>query len=207
MKRFFTILLLLTSHLNAQTVNLKSVFSGNGYEQFASEAKVNYLGEEEQAFLVALNLVRSEPQKFCEDFLIPFLKERPDLKSPNSASLIRTLKKTKSMATLQPNLDLSIEAKNHAISSGIKGYTGHKGFQQRVKNLEGKVQNLHEANSYGDVDGLEFLLNLLIDEGVPDLGHRKILLDPSHTLIGLYIADHKRYGKNVVSLLGNTFEN
>lgn len=191
----------------AQNVSLNSAFSTEILSDVERKTDQEYLGSQEQQFIIALNLLRLHPQKWCDDFLVPYLKEHPDLKSSNSASLMRTLRKTKPMQELRPNPDLTQQAKEHAVHSGVKGYTGHKGFQQRAKAVEEKIQNVHEANSYGDVDGLGFLLNLLIDEGVPDLGHRKILLNPNLSLIGVHIADHKRYGKNVVCLLGNLKEN
>jgi hypothetical protein len=44
-------------------------------------------------------------------------------------------------------------------------------------------------------------MDLLIDEGVPSLGHRIILFKP-HTQIGVSIQPHKKYRWNAVLDLG-----
>ena len=74
------------------------------------------------------------------------------------------------------------------------GYAGHKRVNadcEKQKSYNG------ECCDYGNDDPLEIILSLLIDEGIPSLGHRKVFLS-AYTKIGVSIQPHKRYGTGVV---------
>ena len=48
-----------------------------------------------------------------------------------------------------------------------------------------------EAIAYGSDRAEDLVLQLIIDDGVPDRGHRRILFSPDYTLIGVACASHR----------------
>jgi uncharacterized protein YkwD len=85
-------------------------------------------------------------------------------------------------------------ARTHAWQSGISGYAGH---QRGTPEARSKKYYNGECCDYGRSSPLEIVLSLLIDEGIPGLGHRKICL-MNFTGIGVAIQPHKKYGTNAV---------
>jgi uncharacterized protein YkwD len=73
-----------------------------------------------------------------------------------------------------------------AIESGKSGSYGH----HRVHCVDGFDA---ECCSYDCQTGLTITLQLLIDQDVPSLGHRKICLDDEFTKIGVSIKPHSNY--------------
>jgi uncharacterized protein YkwD len=55
-----------------------------------------------------------------------------------------------------------------------------------------------ENCQYGYGDALSIVIDLLIDEGIPSLSHRKSLLNPEVLYIGVSIKKHKTYVFNTV---------
>jgi uncharacterized protein YkwD len=55
-----------------------------------------------------------------------------------------------------------------------------------------------ECCYYGVEDAFDIIVDLLIDQGVSSLGHRKICLSPSYTELGVSIQPHKTYSSNTV---------
>jgi uncharacterized protein YkwD len=93
-------------------------------------------------------------------------------------------------------------AREHASWSGKKGYEGHKGFKQRFSPLMEKYNEVGENIYYGPYTPLEIVIQLLIDEGIEDLGHRKNLLSQKFNSIGVAIKPHKTYEYNCVMGFG-----
>ena len=50
-----------------------------------------------------------------------------------------------------------------------------------------------ENISYGSA-GLQVVIDLIVDDGVPSRGHRKNILDPGFHDVGIAIGPHLRYG-------------
>jgi hypothetical protein len=50
-----------------------------------------------------------------------------------------------------------------------------------------------ECCSYGNENGKDIVLQLLIDHDVPSLGHRKICLNEAYVKVGASIQSHKIY--------------
>lgn len=79
----------------------------------------------------------------------------------------------------------------HNTSSGKK-------YNQRVDSLMNTYFFVKENCQYGYQKGLDILIDLMIDEGINDLGHRKTLLDAKLKYIGCSIEYHKKYRYNCV---------
>ena len=108
--------------------------------------------------------------------------------------MIDTLLSLQPKGMLYPNEDCYNSARCHAYSSGRTGYVGH---QRKSKECKEKKHYFGECCDYGNSDALQIVLSLLIDEGVPSLGHRYLCLN-TYTQVGVSIQPHKKYGTNTV---------
>jgi uncharacterized protein YkwD len=157
-----------------------------------------YLTIQEKQVILYVNLARVYPTKFAQ-----FYKEYLELFDERGAkkfekkdhyyfSLHKDLLKLKqkNLKPLNPDLEMYEYAKCWAKESGKKGVIGHN----RSRCKKGYFA---ECCSYGNLEPLEFVLNLLVDEGIPSLGHRKILFT-NYKKVGVSINTHKTYGQCVV---------
>ncbi len=135
-----------------------------------------------------VNVMRSNPADFNDKYVRSFLNQFPEAQSKYSKSLATDLKKSPALPLFKPTeilysasiahaRDLAIKQKrlSHSSSSG-------EDFITRVKKagIRGcAAENLYE----GKDDALKGVILLLIDQNVPDLGHRKSLLDPRLNLM------------------------
>jgi hypothetical protein len=165
---------------------------------------IRFLDSTEKEVLFYTNLVRINPKLFCETYLQEYI-DLNELAISNSyiSSLIGTLNTLKSRNVLQPDANLFEMAKDHATSMGVKGMVGHTGFEKRsAKFLKNKFNGTGENCSYGHEKSIDVFMSLLIDEGVPSLGHRNNLLTSGFTAVGISIQPHKKYGSNCVMDFG-----
>jgi uncharacterized protein YkwD len=158
--------------------------------------------EKEMELLALINYCRTQPAQFAQEVVKPYLQENGLEKLTESRSLVRTLEKQKPLKPLSFANDLQQVATSHAVDMGTKGLTGHKGFGTRYKKGAARYAQVAENCSYGFDEPLDILMQLLIDAGIPDLGHRKNLLSPLYSFIGIHIAPHKREGWNCVMSFG-----
>ena len=152
---------------------------------------VDYLNDEEKMVIFITNLARINGPLFIETILEPYLQEKP--KTRFTKSLYKDLNKVNNLKPLQPESDLYKIALGHAEKTGRKGTLGHEGFERRFKPLMTKYNMVAENCAYGFEKGFDNALQLLIDEGVQGLGHRKNMLNPEFNSIGVSIKTHKTY--------------
>lgn len=148
--------------------------------------------EAERDLFYLVNYCRTQPKEFLEKIALPYI-EANDLKNVNEAkSLIRTLGKQKPLNPLEFSVDLYKMASEYAQEMGNKGFTGHRNVTTRFKKNEVKYAYTGENCSYGYNSPLDIIMQLLIDKGVPDLGHRKNILSKDFKKIGISIQPHKK---------------
>jgi uncharacterized protein YkwD len=100
--------------------------------------------------------------------------------------------------SLNPLLNRS--AGGQASDQSRTGRVGHVGsngstFTQRISR-EGSWQGeAAEAISYGMVSATDVVRQLIIDDGVPDRGHRGTLFDPVLRNVGVGCAPHQTYNE------------
>lgn len=100
---------------------------------------------------------------------------------------------------LAPSGLLARAAAGHAHDLGVHDATGHAGSDGsdpharigRVAEITGMTA---ENISFGPRTGRDVLMALVIDDGVPDRGHRDILLTPELFQIGVACGPHPSYG-------------
>jgi hypothetical protein len=158
----------------------------------------DYLTENEKLVYYYLNLARLNPPLFAETFLVKYTKwnsyEDLSLSDYYTGSLYKTMKNMQPVGVISPQKDLFESAKCHAVSSGKVGYVGHT----RLPTSNCRSQFAGECCSYGSFDALNIVMQLLVDSGVPSLGHRKICLDGGYKTLGVSVQPHKTYRFNSV---------
>ena len=159
---------------------------------------VAYLSEEEQRVIALTNLARTDGPRFARTYLEAYLREKKLPPSRYVRSLITDLNKVKGLPMFRPNEKLGQSAAYHANDTGKKGVTGHNStdgtnFGERIlrflKPADG--YSLAENCYYGSDQAVDVVIRLLIDEKVPDLGHRHNLLNPQLNLMGVAIRPHR----------------
>jgi len=112
---------------------------------------------------------------------------------------VRELKKTGPRAPLAWNACLGASAAEHVRDSGPSGWVGHASrggepFDARIRRYVKRARRLGENIGYGGRDAEDFVEQLLIDDGVPDRGHRRNMLDPHFSAAGVACGPHAVYG-------------
>src|SRR5690606_19389343 len=92
---------------------------------------------------------------------------------------------------------LARAAAGHAGDQSATGAVGHDGSDgsspgDRMRR-EGRWSATGEAIAYGPDRAEDVILQLIVDDGVPDRGHRRILFNPAYTLVGAACAPHPQW--------------
>ena len=167
----------------------------------------DYLTAEEKGVIFYINLVRVNPNLFAKTYLRNYLDTAAIEKSIYLESLIKELESMSSIDVVEPKYDLYEEARKHATDMGIQGKTGHislkgESYGKRASKLSNRYLMALENCQYGYSDALSIVIDLLIDEDIPDLSHRKSLLNKEVKYVGASIRKHKVYGYNCVIEMG-----
>ncbi len=167
---------------------------------------VSYLTEDEKNVIMYMNLARIDGPWFIKNILNENLSG--SYTAENVSSLIKTLNQTKNITPLKPAEGLSKAATYHAKDMGKAGTIGHNSSDGtstfvRVRKYA-KGGYMGENCSYGPSNPIAIVLQLLVDDGVPSLGHRNTILSEKYTHIGVAIEPHKIYGHNCVQDFSDT---
>ncbi|MEJ2901823.1 CAP domain-containing protein [Pedobacter panaciterrae] len=174
----------------------------------------SYLTGEEKDLVIYMNLARMDGEKFFNTYFQDFVEAHnkkamkysnyDELKITTSnkyyRSLAQQIRAVKDLPMLWPDEALSIVAKQHARDMNRNNFSGHnssdgRSVKDRISEIYPKRSN-GENLAFGFSSGLDNICMLLLDKGVPDLGHRKMILNDSYGLnyIGVSIQPHKKYG-------------
>jgi hypothetical protein len=105
---------------------------------------------------------------------------------------------------------LHAAAWDHVTGQGPTGQTGHAGVdgttaRQRIERRGLPADLTGEVINYGDETPRMTVIQLVIDDGVPDRGHRRALFNPDFRVAGAAIGPHKDYGTMVVVDMADAF--
>lgn len=195
--------------LHAQQKGIFSAWGDSVLKKADTAAGSEFLNEDEKQVILIINLARTDGAFFAETFLKNYLVLKEKKSNPYIRSLFQDLRKVKNLPMLLPEKELYDIARDHATRSGKKGYQGHKGFRNRYTEVMSRYMEVGENIYYGEYTPAEIVLQLLIDEGIEDLGHRDNILNPRFNSIGVSIKPHKNFAYNCVmsfGLLPRTYE-
>jgi hypothetical protein len=162
----------------------------------AQSPSLKEFSSEEQAVFYWVNVLRSDPRGFKKDVIVPFLTTFPEANTNYAKSLLQDLDRQPPLQFIEPSGFLSKETRDHAKDLANKQKTiSHsssdgRSFQQRM-NDAGVSKCAGENILEGKKDALKAIIMLLIDQGVPDKGHRKALLNPEFNLMACSIMPKK----------------
>jgi uncharacterized protein YkwD len=159
--------------------------------QLTGNSVYRSLSVKEQELYYWTNYFRQNPERFYTTVIKQFLEQFPEARSAYSRSLENDIKKAPlTLSLLVPDYGLLATSKQHATDLVNRGSI----ISHTSSNGKTFVQRLQEAGKYscgaenvyvGSFSALESLITLLIDNGVPDKGHRRNLLDPKFSRMGV----------------------
>jgi hypothetical protein len=161
------------------------------YAKCNTAANAIYMTKNERDVIYILNLLHANPSLFAKT-VVPHFSYADN---PNYKSLVDTLLKIDARPMLYPDKKCYNSALCHATSSGKVGYVGHV---RQSTSCEAKKYYNAECASYGSGKAIEIVMQLLIDDGVPSLGHRYACIASWYKLLGVSIQPHIGYGNNAV---------
>lgn len=165
----------------------------------------------EQGIVVETNRARTNPTAYATEIqnmrryykgnLLELPGQTPILTTEGVKPVdeaIRFLKSTKPLPPLNVSRGLSLAAKDHVKDQGPKGTLGHHGSDGSLPwnriNRYGSWQRVVGENiSYGPSTAQQVVMQLIIDDGVADRGHRKNMFNPEYRVTGVACGTHKQY--------------
>ncbi|OJJ20870.1 hypothetical protein BKI52_09825 [marine bacterium AO1-C] len=191
------------------TLSLLMLLAWTGKAQNLNTAKgVSYLTAEEQRVIYLMNVARNDGNKFIRNYLDAHVKEKGMQDNQYVKSLYRDLRRTRGLEPLKPSESLTKAADYHAQDMGKTGKIGHNSSDgtspnKRIRKYF-KGYTWGENCSYGYSDAIGIVMQLLIDDGVSSLGHRKNILKKGFKYVGVSIEPHKQYRYNCVMDFADT---
>ncbi|WP_346860041.1 CAP domain-containing protein [uncultured Draconibacterium sp.] len=189
-----------------------SVSSTEPEKKLNTAENANYLTPLEKEVVYEINLFRSNPAKYAEEFIAPLAKyyEGRILHYPGDIAIktnegvgalyecVRELKKARSLDILQPSEALSLAAGDHQKDQENTGNTGHSGSDRsdlkiRIERYGSWQDRIAENIAYGNTSARQIVIFLLIDDGVKNRGHRTNLLHPAFKNVGIACGKHPVY--------------
>lgn len=162
-------------------------------QDMANTAKeASYLTDDERDVIFFCNLARLDGKAFCDALL-----DIRDSDNSYEKSLVETLDTTKDVPMLYPNEQLCKASAAHAEDIGPKGLVQHASSDgtktfDRVRQYYNSG-TMAENIAAGNGKALAIVRQLLVDQGIESLGHRKNILSAKYNRIGVAIRPHSTY--------------
>jgi uncharacterized protein YkwD len=171
--------------------------------------QADYLSRLEREVIDEMNLVRTDPRGYMRHVeklrdhhvgggVFEFNSGRFASKEGLAAveEAIDFLKKAKPVGPLSPSKGLSLAAKSHVDDIGPAGFLTHTGtdgstMKARIEK-QGSWQNtIGENMAFGLNSGRDIVVQLIVDDGVPDRGHRGNIFKAQYRVAGVSTGNHK----------------
>ena len=137
--------------------------------------------------------------------------EEPDMTTNEGARAVdeaaRDLRRISPLPEIKHSDILAQAAADHVASQGATGQVGHvsngRRPGQRVKARGGNIY-VGEVIAYGIFGARNAVRQLVVDDGVPGRGHRKLLLFAPYRYAGVACGPHKKWRNMCVVVLSET---
>jgi uncharacterized protein YkwD len=179
---------------------------------FTSVQATPYLSQTEREVIVELNKCRTNPKKYAQEVLVPFLNsiDSNGIYVDSQGSNIRTmegkpaiqeaisaLSSQKPLPMLFPRKYLCEAATDHCNDQGPNSLVGHGGSDgsgptERARRHNPNCGGVGENIGYGAHTATEIVRGLIVDDGVSDRGHRNNIFH-NYEVVGVGIGDHVAY--------------
>jgi len=167
--------------------------------------------------LAEINLARTAPRSYAgylrefrslfhgKYYLLPGnttrMQTNEGVKAVDEA--IKVLSSQKPLSPLAWSDGLAAAAAELADEQGQSGGLGHNGsqshgMQERIERHGKWLRNIAENIGYGPTDARMMVMQLIIDDGVPDRGHRKNTFSAAFDTAGVACGSHPRFGNMCV---------
>jgi uncharacterized protein YkwD len=193
-------------------VSFVSASNAENDNNLNTAAHATYLSPIEKEVIYEINLFRSNPAKYAEDYIAPLAKyyDRKILHYPGDKSIlthegvkalhecVRVLKTASPQPLMFPSQGLSLSANDHQKDQARTGKTGHTGsdrsnLKERIERYGEWQVRIAENIAYGNSSARQVVIFLLIDDGVESRGHRTNMLHPVYKNIGISFGEHPVY--------------
>lgn len=175
-----------------------------------------YLTNQEKVVIVEMNKVRSNPKRYVQEVLVPFLSKftgenngrlfiasdgRRIVSNEGRAVVeecIAELNNTAPMSVISPSEGMSRAAQMLASDQRNSGRMGHETRNgskpwDRAAKFGQWLGYYGENVDYGNSMGEDIVLSLVVDDGVDGRGHRHNTLNPNFRVAGVCIGSHAGY--------------
>ena len=188
-----------------------------------TEAKFTFdIAKTQEEIIKHLQQLRTDPSSFKEylqarldsfegDYYISGNKKIKAREGPDAVKeAIEFIKTQEKLPKFElGNKPLEISAKTHCEDMCKNDLTGHKGSDNsttserisRVGNWQGAVG---QCIGLQQETGLEFVLELLVDDGLKSRNNRKCIFNPLFKMLGVSCGKHKRYTSCAVVTFANS---
>lgn len=195
MRKILTLLLLsLSLSVMAQDRNYPQQWSAAEASKANTAANVAEMDAEAREVVYLMNLARLDGAKFWNTYVVDNLGGR---NNSYVQSLKRDLQAVKNLPMLVPDGGLINAAKYHANDMSKNNFFDHNSsdgtgcFERMNRYYKGGYRGENISSGYNTAIGV--VLQLLVDEGVSSLGHRKNILSSNYKAVGVAFATHKSY--------------
>jgi uncharacterized protein YkwD len=159
-----------------------------------------------------LNRARTNPKKYAEYLkeYRKYYKRRMYLKKPGRVSIktnegvsavdvaIKYLESKKAIMPLKLSKGMTLAARDQVTYQGARGLVGHNGVNNSSPfdriNKYGKWNITAGENiNYGNDIPREIVIDLIIDDGIKNRGHRENIFNEKFLVVGVACGTHEKY--------------
>ncbi|NDD29816.1 MAG: CAP domain-containing protein [Proteobacteria bacterium] len=162
----------------------------------------------ELAVIAELNLARTQPGQYAGFITATLESYHDNVRVAENGMQIRTkegaraaqeaiafLEKQRAVGPLDPCHGLYLAARDHMLDQSVTGATGHSGSDgsspfDRIHRY-GQARRMGENIAYGPESARDIVMQLIIDDGVADRGHRTNIYRAEYDAVGVAIGPHK----------------
>ena len=185
--------------------------SAVGFSQPGKFEETKFLSPLENTLVHEINMARTAPKDYAS--LIEQYRKYYDkkiLRLPGKIPIltqegvkavveaIRFLSSRQPLPPLIPSKGMSLGAKDHVRDQGSAGSNGHMGSDRsqpsdRANRYGTWEKSIGENISYGRDQARDIVINFIIDDGVPNRGHRKNIFNSDFRVMGVACGPHPAY--------------